>query len=122
MYDAVRERATELRVTGWRVDQALMAIKREVASCAVRANGENGADAEQIAALLNAVVRCCVGPYYMAEWKADLRGTGAGHGGGVPHWRHWEPIRSAVAAHRYPHRRNGNAYRLIRIGERSRWR
>lgn len=55
-----------------------MAIKRGVISWAVRASGESGADTERIAALLNAAVRCCVGAYYLAAWKADLAGRARG--------------------------------------------
>ena len=68
VYEAVRERALELREDGWRVDQVLMAIKREVAACVAHVTARHdGADASRIPALLDAVVRWSVGAFYVGN-------------------------------------------------------
>lgn len=63
LYEAVRERTTELKHAGYRAEQALMTIKGEVALTAAAADD---ADPTRVAALLDAVVRWCVGTYYAA--------------------------------------------------------
>lgn len=64
LYEAVRERTIALKHVGCRPEQALMTIKREIASAAA---ATDDADPTRVAALLDAVVRWCVGAYYMAN-------------------------------------------------------
>jgi hypothetical protein len=65
LYEAVRERVVELKRGGCRVDEALMAVKQEVARYTTEDRGEErGRDPTRVAALLDAVVRWCVGGYY----------------------------------------------------------
>jgi hypothetical protein len=53
-----------LRDEGWRVDCVLMAVKRDVAACvdAVTTTGA-AADTSRVPAMLDAVVRWCVGAF-----------------------------------------------------------
>jgi hypothetical protein len=69
LHDAVRERAAQLRQTGWRVEQVLMAVKRDVArSAAAVATREHAVgDAARVPALLDAVVRWCVATFYVGN-------------------------------------------------------
>ena len=68
LYEAVRERVVELRRDGLRVEQVLMAVKREVGTCMTATpNQENEPDPSRVAALLDGVVRWCVGTYYLAN-------------------------------------------------------
>ena len=65
LYHAVRERAVELKGAGWRADQALMAVKREVAGCVAGTVAPHaGPDAARVPALLDAVVRWTVATFY----------------------------------------------------------
>jgi hypothetical protein len=64
LYEAVRERTIELKHVGWRAEQVLMTIKREIASSTA---ATDDVDPTRVAALLDAVVRWCVGAYYMAN-------------------------------------------------------
>jgi hypothetical protein len=64
LYEAVRERTMELKHAGYRAEQVLLTIKREIASCAAAADD---ADPTRVAALLDAVVRWCMGAYYMVN-------------------------------------------------------
>src|SRR5215472_2411540 len=68
LYHAVRARCVRLRDTGWRVDQVLMAVKRDVAACvdAVTTTANVG-DTSRVPALLDAVVRWCVGAFYIGN-------------------------------------------------------
>jgi hypothetical protein len=63
LYEAVRERTIELKHAGCRAEQTLVTIKREIASTAA---ATDDADPTRVAALLDAVVRWCVGSYYAA--------------------------------------------------------
>jgi hypothetical protein len=68
LYHAVRDRAVELKQDGWRADQVLMAVKRDVAGCAATVTTlECGADVSRLPALLDAVVRWCVEAYYISD-------------------------------------------------------
>jgi hypothetical protein len=73
LYEAVRERTVELKRVGCRVEHALMTIKREIASSAA---AKDDADPTRVAALLDAVVRWCVGAYYMANGRS-VSGSGS---------------------------------------------
>lgn len=64
LYEAVRERTMELKHAGCRVEQILMTVKREIASTTA---ATDNVDPTRVAALLDAVVRWCVGAYYMAN-------------------------------------------------------
>lgn len=66
LYEAVRERVTELKRSGARLDETLMAIKRDVARHAVDGRDPSG-DPGRVAGLLDAVVRWCVGAYYLTN-------------------------------------------------------
>ena len=58
----------ELRRTGWRVDQVLMSVKREVAACAVTTISlDDDADPTGVPALLDAVIAWCVGAFYIGN-------------------------------------------------------
>jgi hypothetical protein len=68
LYGAIRERAIELREAGWRVDQVLMAVKRDVAGCVATAVlPDRGGDTSRVPALLDAVVRWTVGVFYVGN-------------------------------------------------------
>jgi hypothetical protein len=68
LYHAVRERAVELKEGGWRADQALMAMKREVAACvAGTVTPHASPDAARVPALLDAVVRWTVATFYVGN-------------------------------------------------------
>ena len=69
LHTAVQERATQLRQTGWRVEQVLMAVKRDVATSAAAVTTREHAvgDATRVPALLDAVVRWCVGAFYIGN-------------------------------------------------------
>ena len=68
LYCAIRERAVELRESGWRVDQVLMAVKREVAGCVATATiPAGGGDTSRVPALLDAVIRWTVGAFYVGN-------------------------------------------------------
>jgi hypothetical protein len=71
VYEAVRERTVEIKLLGCRVDTALLTIKREVALCATIATDSRGSaeaiDPGRVAGLLDAVVRWCVGAYYITN-------------------------------------------------------
>ena|SRR5215469_12967343 len=68
LYDAVRARALRLRDDGWRVDCVLMAVKRDVAAClhAVTTTGDV-ADTSRVPAMLDAIVRWCVGAFHVGN-------------------------------------------------------
>jgi hypothetical protein len=64
LYRAVRERAISLREAGWRADNVVIAVKREVSACvAMVVTPEGGGDASRVPALLDAVVRWSVGAF-----------------------------------------------------------
>jgi hypothetical protein len=68
LYHTVRARSVQLRDAGWRVDCALMAVKRDVAACVHAAtSGTDVADTSRVPALLDAVVRWCVGAFYIGN-------------------------------------------------------
>ncbi len=68
LYQAIRERAVELRAAGWRVDQVLMAVKRDVAGCVATAVlPDRGGDTSRVPALLDAVVRWTVNAFYVGN-------------------------------------------------------
>lgn len=68
LYHAVRARAVRLRDAGWRVDHVLTAVKRDVAACVdVVTATVDVADTSRVPALLDAVVRWCVGTFHIGN-------------------------------------------------------
>jgi hypothetical protein len=63
LYAATRERTRELREDGRRAEEALMALKREVASYTIGID----ADPARVASLVQNVIRWCVAAYYDAN-------------------------------------------------------